>query len=216
MAQPLNTLAHPVEFRLLQKGARLFALLGKATPFGIAPYGAEDIRRSWAVTAEFGSIRLERLSGDEEVTGLELALPTPFSYEYGITGICGAPELTRAVFGLLPSEMEELIKVLRKGSFPVLGYSPGDQKCCISSCTIPGRWPHIVVSNLPLYGNVVSLETFVRILISSLPHGNLGIRFPGLQDLVKEILRLMVSQRSGSPYCREMVDLTPADALAQK
>jgi len=216
MAQPLNTLTNSVEWRLLQKGARLFALLGKATPFGIAPFGPEDVRRSWAVTAEFGSIRLERLTGEEEVTGLELALPTPFSYEYGITGISGAPELTRAVFGLLPSEMEELINALRRGSFPVLGFSPADMKCSISSCVIPGRWPHIVVSNLPLYGNVVSLETFVRILISSLPNGNLGIRFPGLQQVVKEILRLMVSQRVGNPYCKEMLDLTPADLLAEK
>ena len=216
MAQPLNTLSNSVEWRLLQKGPRLFALLGKATPFGIVPYGAEDIRRSWAVTAEFGSIRLERLVGDEDVTGLELALPTPFSYEYGITGISGAPELTRAVFGLLPSEMEELINALRRGSFPVLGYSPADMKCSVSSCVIPGRWPHIVVSNLPLYGNVVSLETFVRILISSLPNGNLGVRFPGLQQVVKEILRLMVAQRPGNPYCREMLDLTPADVLAAK
>jgi hypothetical protein len=216
MAQPLNTLSTSVEWRLLQKGQRLFALLGKATPFGIVPYGAEDVRRSWAVTAEFGSIRLERLSGDEEVTGLELALPTPFSYEYGITGISGAPELTRAIFGLLPSEMEELIKVLRRGSFPVLGYSPSELKCSISSCVIPGRWPHIVVSNLPLYGNVVSLETFVRILISSLPNGQLGIRYPGLQELVKEILRLMVAQRQGIAYCKEALNLAPADLVAVK
>ena len=81
---------------------------------------------------------------------------------------------------------------------------------------IPGRWPHIVVSNLPLYGNVVSLETFVRILISSLPQGNLGIRYPGLQELVKEILRLMVAQRSGVPYCKEALSLTPADMVTVK
>jgi hypothetical protein len=216
MAQPLNTLSTAVEGRILQKGSRVFALLGKATPFGIISFRREDIPRSWAVTAEFGCIRLERLTGDEEVTGLELTLPTPFSYDYGITGIHGAQDLTRAVFGLLPSEMEELITVLRKGSFPVLGFSYSDLKCSITSAIIPGCWPHVVVSNLPLYGNVVSFEAFVRILVSSLPHGYLGTRFPGLVEVAKEILKLMGAQRPGIPYCKEILNLAPTGVLVGK
>jgi hypothetical protein len=214
MAQYLNTLSSSVEWRLLQKGTRVFALLGKATPAGITSLGPADIRRSWAVTAEHGCLRLERLSGEEEVTELELFLPTPFSYEYGITGVGGAPEIIRAVFGLLPSEFEELVTVLRRGSFPVLGYSPGDLKCNISSCIIPRRWPHVVVSNLALYGNVVCLETFMRIVISSLPQGHLAIRFPGLQQVVKQILMLIGVRRCGFPYTKEMLNLVPTDALA--
>jgi hypothetical protein len=194
----------------------LLALFGNATPSGITAFHREDIGRSWAVTAEFGCIRLERLSGDEEVTGLELFLPTPFSYEYGITGISGATELTRAVFGLLPSELEELVTALRKGSFPVLGLGAGEMKCSISSCVIPRSWPHVVVSNLPLYGNVVSFETFIRILVSSLPHGQLGIRFPGLKDVAKEILKLMGAQRPGMPYFKDALNLAPAGVLAAK
>src|ERR1051325_8097256 len=216
MAQRLNLLEKSVEWRLLQKGQRLFALLGKATPNGMAPFGPEDVRRSWAVTAEFGCIRLERLTGDEEVTGLELFLPTPLTYDYGISGVSGAPELTRAIFGLLPSEMEELVNALRRGSFPVLGFSLRDLKCSISSTIIPACWPHLVVSNLALYGNVVSVETFIKILVSSLPHGHLGIRFPGLQQVAKEILSLMGAQRPGIPYCKEMISLAPAEALAEK
>lgn len=216
MAQRLNLLNAPVEWRILQKGQRLFALLGKAAPGGLVPYGPEDIGRSWAVTAEFGCIRLERLVGDEDVTGLEVFLPTPVSYDYGISGVSGAPELTRAIFGLLPSELEELVTTLRKGSFPVLGYSLHDIKCSISSCVIPGCWPHLVVSNLALYGNVVSVETFVKILVSSLPHGHLGIRFPALQQVAKEILSLMGTQRPGIPYSKEVLELAPAEAVPVK
>jgi hypothetical protein len=216
MAQPLNTISSAVEWRLMQKGSRLFALLGKATPAGITAFGREDIGRSWAVTAEFGCIRLEKLYGDEDVTGLELFLPTPFSYEYGITGISGATELTRAIFGLLPSELEELVSVLRRGSFPVLGLSGNDIECSITSCIIPRGWPHLVVSNLPMYGNIVSFEAFVRIVVSSLPNGQLGIRFPGLVEVAKEILKLMGSDRPGIPYHKEMVDVAPPGLVVIK
>ena len=150
MAHTLNMLTSPVEMALLRKGSRVFALLGKATRDGLEAFGRDDVLRSWAVTAEYGCLRLERLSGDEEVTGLELFLPTPFSYSYGIAGTGEAPELTRAVFGLLPSELEELVTILRRDSFPVLGYSVGETKCSICSSVIPGSWPHVVVSNLAL------------------------------------------------------------------
>jgi hypothetical protein len=153
------------------------------------------------VTAEFGCLRLERLSGDEEYTGLEIFLTTPFSYDYGISGMPGAPELTRAIFGLMPAELEQLVTTLRRGSFPVLGFSPADTKCSILSSVIPACWPHLVVSNLSLYGNVVSLEAFVRILICSVPQGHLNMRFPALQSVLKHLLRLMVVQRRGLPYC---------------
>src|SRR5689334_11910169 len=101
MPQCLNAVETSLEWRLLQKGSRTFALLGKATPFGISPFTREDVTRSWAVTAESGCIRLERLAGDEEVTGLELFLPTPLTYDYGIVGSSGVPDLARTVFGLL-------------------------------------------------------------------------------------------------------------------
>ena len=61
---------------------------------------------SWALTAEFGCLRLERLSGDEEVTGQQLFLPLPADYDYGIVGTDKSPETTRAIFGLLPSELD--------------------------------------------------------------------------------------------------------------
>src|ERR1051325_3135889 len=178
MAQILNMLDNPVEWVLARKDQRVFALLGKATPLGLSPFGRDDVGRNWAVTSEYGSIRLERMTGEEEITGLELFLPTALNYDYGIAGVSASPELIRAVFGLLPSELEQLATALRRGSFPILGFSPGDMKCCLTNCVIPGYWPHIVVSNLALYGNVVSVEAFVRVLVSSLPQGHLASRFP--------------------------------------
>jgi len=217
MAQTLNTLTTSVDFCLMRKGQRVFALLGKATPTEITAFGREDVGRSWAVTAEYGCLRLERMTGDEELTGLGLFLPTPLSYNYGISGVSGSPELIRAVFGLLPSELEELVTVLRQGSFPVLGYSLGDAKCSISSCTIPGSWPHVVLSNLALYGNVVSVETFVRILISSLPQGRLTARFPALQAVIKQMMKLSIARPRGLPYNTEILNLVPAaEVLALK
>jgi hypothetical protein len=216
MMQSLNSSTTPVEWCLMRKGLRVFALLGKATPSGIAPFGREDIAHSWAVTAEYGCLRLERLSGDEEVTGLDLFLPTPLTYEYGIAGTSGASELTRAVFGLVPSELEELVTVLRCGSFPVLGFSLGEVKCSISSCVIPGYWPHVIVSNLAIYGNVVSVETFVRILVSSLPQGHLNTRFPALQTVIKRMMKLTIARPRGIPYNSEILNLAPAEVLASK
>jgi hypothetical protein len=74
----------------------------------------------------------------------------------------------------------------------------------------------VVVSNLALYGNVISVETLLRVLLSSMPQGNLTVRFPGLQNMVKHILRLIVVQRRGIPYCKEMLDLVPSTVLAGK
>lgn len=216
MAHTLNMLSTPVEMALMRKGTRVFALLGKATSTGLEGFGREDVARSWAVTSEYGCLRLERLSGDEEVTGLDLFLPTPFTYNYGITGSGEAPELTRAVFGLLPAELEQLASVLRQGSFPVLGYSLGNTKCSISSCIIPGSWPHLVVSNLALYGNVVSVETIVRILVSSLPQGHLATRFPALQTVTKQMMKLSIARPRGIPYNAEVLHLAPAEWVAQK
>jgi hypothetical protein len=201
---------------LMRKGSRVFALLGKAAPSGIEAFGREDIGRSWAVTSEYGCLRLERLSGDEEVTGLDLFLPSPFSYNFGIAGAGESPELTRSVFGLLPSELDQLVSVLRQGSFPVLGYSLGETKCSISACVIPGSWPHLVISNLALYGNVVSVETFVRILVSSLPQGHLNTRFPALQTVIKRMMKLSIARPRGIPYNSEILNLAPAEVLASK
>lgn len=216
MPEKLNMLTTSLEGGILRKGSRVFAVLGKATPTGLAAFRRDDIARSWAVTAEFGCLRLERLSGEEEVTGLEIFLTTPFSYDYGISGMTNAAELTRSIFGLLPSELEQLVTTLRRGSFPVLGFSPGDTRCNLTNNQIPACWPHVVVSNLSLYGNIVSLEIFVRLLISSMPQGQLSQRFPTLQPVLKHLLRLMVIQRRGLPYCQEMMELSPVAMLAGK
>ncbi|HLP75342.1 MAG TPA: hypothetical protein VK327_00350, partial [Candidatus Paceibacterota bacterium] len=124
MAAKLNALTTSLEGGILRKGTRVFAVLGKATSGGVTAFRREDINRSWAVTAEYGALRLERLTGEEEVTGLELFLTTPFSYDYGVSGLMGASDLTRSIFGLLPSELEQVVTTLRRGSFPVLGFSP--------------------------------------------------------------------------------------------
>jgi hypothetical protein len=216
MAHTLNMLTAPVEMAVMRKGSRVFALLGKATPAGLEGFGREDVARGWAVTSEYGCLRLERLSGDEEVTGLELFLPSPFSYNYGIAGTGEAPELTRAIFGLLPGELEQLVNILRQGSFPVLGYALTNTKCSISACVIPGSWPHVVISNLALYGNVVSVETLVRILVSSLPQGHLATRFPALQAVTKQMMKLSIARPRGIPYNAEILGLSPVESWAQK
>jgi hypothetical protein len=209
MALCLNMLSAPVQWSLLRKGPRIFALLGKATPLGLAPFHREDLPNAWAVTSELGCLRLERLSGDEEVTSDQVYLPTPFCYEYGIRGAEESPEISRGVFGLLSSELEELVTTLRHGSFPVLGFSRGEQRCGITGCTIPGHWPHVVTSNLAIYGNVVSLEAFVRILVSSLPQGHLSARFPALQPIFKEMMKMTALQRRGVPYSKAIVETVP-------
>jgi hypothetical protein len=216
MPQTLNLLTAPVEWALMRKGMRVFALLGKATASGLVPFGREDVGRSWAVTAEYGALRLERLNGDEEATGLEIFLPTATNYDYGITGISASPELIRAVFGLLPTELEQLITGLRRGSFPVLGYSPTAVKCSISGSTIPAYWPHVVISNLALYGNVVSVETFVKIMVSSLPNGQLTARFPALQSVLRQLMKLSIARPGGIPYANEIVNLAPAEVMVAK
>jgi len=212
----LNTVDTALCWSLLRKGSRVFALLGKATPTGLAPFRRADLGRSWAVTAEHGSLRLERLVGDEELTGGQLVLPTPFSNEYGITGVAETPELVRSVYGLLPSEMEQLVTVLRRGSFPVLGFSRTDLKCGISSSIIPGYWPHVVISNMSLCGNVVSPEVFVRILVSSVPNGQLAVRFPSLQPVLKQMVKLILAHRRGIAYNRELLTLAPTNELVTK
>src|ERR1019366_9676056 len=94
---------------LLRKGPRVFALLGKATPLGLAAFEREDVSRSWALTAEYGCLRLERLSGEEEVTGEQLFLPLPADYNYGITGPDESPETIPPGSGLLPSELGQIV-----------------------------------------------------------------------------------------------------------
>lgn len=201
---------------LLRKGTRVFGLLGKATSYGITGFGRSDVFRGWALTAEFGCLRLERLCGDEEVTGDKLLLPTPYSYDYGIVGGNASPDLNRAVFGLLSSELEQLVGALRLGGFPVLGFSRRDLHCTLSGGIIPGHWPHVVVSNRAIYGNVVSLESFMRLTVSSLPQGRLGLRFPALQPIFKQMMKLMIVQRRGIPFSDEVVDLAPSVVLSSK
>lgn len=216
MAVCLHALSRPIGWGLLRKGQRVFGLLGRATLSGLAPYGPEDLGRSWAVTAEFGCLRLEWLRGDEEVTGGLLALPTPASYNYGILGIASSPALVRAVFGLLPSELDQLVNGLRRGNFPVLGFSRGELRCSLSSGLIPAFWPHVVLSDLALYGNVVSLEAFARVLVSSLPQAQLSLRFPKLQPALRQALKLVTAHRRGLPYTREVLALAPVAELAAR
>ncbi len=200
---------------LLRKGQRVFALLGKATPLGLAAFSGEDVSRGWALTAELGCLRLERLCGDEEVTGQQVFLPLPSDYDYGITGPDKSPELTRAVFGLQASELERLVSVLRRGGFPVLGLSQRDLRCSLTCCIIPGYWPHVVTSNMALHGNVVSLEAFVRVLVASLPQARLSARFPELQPVFEQMMRLVVRPRRGIPYSREMLEMAADPARHQ-
>ena len=136
-------------------------------------------------------------------------LPLPSDYNYGVVGSENSPELTRAVFGLLASELEQLVTVLRRGSFPVLGFSQRDVRCSLTCCTIPGYWPHVVISNMALHGNLVSLEAFVRVMVASLPQGRFGSRFPELQPVFKRMMRLIVTPRRGIPYTRETLELAP-------
>ena len=124
--------------------------------------------------------------------------------------------MTRAVFGLLPSELDQLVSTLRQGSFPVLGFSLNNTRCSISACVIPGSWPHVVISNLALYGNVVSVETFVRILISSLPQGQLTTRFPALQTITRQLMKLSIARPRGIPYNADVLNLSPAEFVAPK
>jgi hypothetical protein len=213
MALCLSKLTTPKPGCLLRKGPRVFALLGKATPLGLAAFSQEDVSRSWALTAEFGCLRLERLSGEEEVTGEQLFLPLPADYNYGITGPDESPETIRAVFGLLPSELEQIVSVLRRGSFPVLGFSQRDLRCSLTCCIIPGYWPHVVTSNMALHGNVISLEAFVRLMVASLPQARLSTRFPDLQPVFERMMRMVVKRRRGIPYTREMLETSPGPGL---
>ena len=215
MAFCISKLTTPIPGCLLRKGPRIFALLGKATPLGLAAFGREDLSRSWALTAEFGCLRLERLSGDEEVTGEQVFLPLPSDYNYGVVGSENSPELTRAVFGLLAPELEQLVTVLRRGSFPVLGFSQRDVRCSLTCCTIPGYWPHVVISNMALHGNLVSLEAVVRGMVASLPQARLSARYPELKPVFKEMMRLVVRPRHGIPYNQEIMKLAPGPALAR-
>jgi hypothetical protein len=179
----------------------------------LAAFSREDVSRSWALTAEFGCLRLERLAGDEEVTGQQLFLPIPADYDYGIAGPDKSPETTRAIFGLLAPELEQLISVLRRGSFPVLGFSQRDLRCSLTCCIIPGYWPHVVTSNMALHGNVVSLEAFVRVMVSSMPQARLSLCFPNLQPVFEQMMRLVVTRRRGLPYTRETLELAPGSLL---
>jgi len=210
MVSNLSRLSTPVQRCVLRKGPRVFALLGKATPSGLAAFKRGEISQSWALTAEFGCLRLERLTGDEEVAEERLVLPTTSLADYGVIGGEHCTGMTRAVFGLLPSELEQLVHVLRRDNFPVLGFSHTEVKCALSACAIPGYWPHVVTSNLALYGNVVSVEAFVRIIISSLPQGHLSRRFPKLQPLFKRLIKMMVAQRRGIPHIKEILEVAPA------
>jgi len=213
MALTLNRLSTPVQRCVLRKGSRVFALLGKATPFGLAPFNRHDVDINWALTAEFGCLRLERLTGEEEVTATRIFLPTASCYDYGVGGAGATLEVAKSVFGLLSFELEQLINTLRLGNVPMLGFSHTDLRCAISTCVIPGYWPHIVISNLVSCGNVVSLETFMRTMVSSLPQGRFSVRYPELQPLLARMSLLITLQRRGIPYTSEVMDFASASPV---
>jgi hypothetical protein len=66
---------------------------------------------------------------------------------------------------------------------------------------------------MALYGNIASLETFVRVVVSSLPQGQLSTRFPTLQPVIKQLMKMMANQRRGILYSREMLELMPPTPL---
>jgi hypothetical protein len=216
MTTILNTSPVAQECFLMRKGLRVFALLGKAAPSGLIPFPREGAGQSWAVTAEYGCLRLELLAGDEEYTGLKLLLPASGDYAYGVSGVSESSELVRAVFGLLPAELEELVAVLGRGGFPVISRSPTAAQCSISGMLIPAGWPHLVLSNSTAYRGVVSVETFVKILVSSLPQGQLGTRFPGLQETIRHMIKLSISRVPGIPCHPEIFNLVPAEKPLMK
>jgi hypothetical protein len=109
--------------------------------------------------------------------------------------------------------LEQLVSVMRRGSFPILGLSERDQRCSLTCCIIPGYWPHVVASNMALHGNIVSLEAFVRVMVASLPQGRFGARFPGLQPVCEPRMRMVVKRRRGLPYSREALELAPVPVL---
>jgi len=71
----------------------------------------------------------------------------------------------------------------------------------------------VVISNMALHGNVVSLEAFLRLMVSSLPQARLSVRFPDLQPVFERMMRIVVKRRRGMPYSREMLDLAPGPEL---
>ena len=205
MAMTLNLMRRPVQRCLLRKGPRLFGLLGKLTPSGVAPFGSADLGQSWALTAEWGCLRLERLEGDEEVTGHQLFLPSASFYDYGVLGCNRSPEIARAVFGLLSWELDKVVSAMRRGGYPILGFSRSDAACGITGTIIPPDWPHVVTSSQATYGNLASLEAFARIVVSSLPQGRLSLRFPDLEPVFRQMLRLTMRPRGGVLFTREML-----------
>jgi hypothetical protein len=56
----------------------------------------------------------------------------------------------------------------------------------------------------------------MRLVVSSLPTGRLGLRFPALQPVFKQMMKLMIVQRRGIPFSDEVVELTPSAVLAGK
>jgi hypothetical protein len=214
MALLLNHLTTPLQWCLMRKGSRRFALLGKAGLAGLEPFGGDDPSRAWALTSELGCLRLERLIGDEEITGEHCFLPNLFSSDYGVSGGPDAPALTRAVFGLLPTELKSLMAALRRGNHPAMGFAHEELRCSLSACLIPPGWPHVVVSSSPLFGNVVSLESFLRIVISSLPQGRLVLGMPGLHPVFQEMVKLLLMPRVGLPYTRDTLELAPVSLTA--
>ena len=117
--------------------------------------------------------------------------------------------ITQPTLSVGIAELERLVTMLRRGSFPVLGFSQRDLRCSLTCSIVPGYWPHVVISNMALHGNVVSLEAFVRVLVASLPQARLITRFPGLEPAFRQMMRLVVKPRRGIPFTHETLELAP-------
>ena len=60
------------------------------------------------------------------------------------------------------------------------------------------------------------LSPFMRIVLTSLPHGRLLLRVPSLHPVFQEMVKLLLVSRRGLPYTKDVSELAPAGRLAEK
>lgn len=195
-ATPICELATPVMSVLLEHMGRSFGLLGGITATGLTKVCSST---GWVLTAEYGFLRIEQLSGNEKVLRSLLLTNDSFS--------AGEQCVTRSVFGLLPDEWALLLAVLNKGNLPRMDYGPQEEICALTKCIIPRGWPRLVVSNGAFGLGNISLEAFIRTLGASPSIWFLARKHPVLKRVVQVIIRMCLAHRKGLPYHREVVRL---------
>jgi len=52
--------------------------------------------------------------------------------------------------------------------------------------------------------------------VSSVPNGQLAVRFPSLQPVLKQMVKLILAHRRGIAYNRELLTLAPTNELVTK